>query len=123
MVVLVVVERHRRVARDALVPPEIWSEDRPSLRTQLVYAREGAWGPREGMHRLAAMAAFWAVSFPTSAAAYLLEWLGERPARWMIALVLCSLTYQVPYVPEITSVLIRIPAWPITATWSLLATI
>src|SRR5690625_2332379 len=107
-------------ARESFVPPEIWSSDRPSLQKQLTYAQEGAWGPKEGWHRWAAQAAFWAVSLPTSTAAYAIEWVGERPSRWVVALVLISLLYQVPYVPEVVSVLIRIPAWPITATWSLL---
>ncbi|RKR98978.1 hypothetical protein DFP74_6699 [Nocardiopsis sp. Huas11] len=107
-------------ARASFVPPQIWSEDRPSLSKQLAYAREGLWGPKTGWHRTAAQAAFWGVSFPTSAAAYAIEWVGERPSRWVVALVLISLAYQLPYVPETVAVLIRIPAWPITATWSLL---
>ncbi|MFE3457403.1 hypothetical protein ACFXKD_07630 [Nocardiopsis aegyptia] len=107
-------------ARASFVPPQIWSEDRPSLSKQLRYAREGAWGPRAGWHRTAAQVAFWGVSFPTSAAAYAIEWVGERPSRWVVALVLISLAYQLPYVPETVALLVRIPAWPITATWSLL---
>ncbi|WP_017584314.1 hypothetical protein [Nocardiopsis valliformis] len=113
-------ERLGTWARQTWVPPEIWSQDRPSLKKQLAYAREGLWGPKKGWHRTAAQAAFWAVSFPTSVAAYAIEWVGERPARWMVALVLISLAYQIPYVPEVLGVLIRIPAWPITATWSAL---
>ena len=113
-------ERLGKWARESFTPPEIWSEDRPSLSKQLAYAREGLWGPKKGWHRTAAQVAFWGVSFPTSAAAYAIEWVGERPSRWITALVLISLAYQLPYVPEAVEVLIRIPAWPITATWSLL---
>lgn len=113
-------ERLSGWAREAFVPPEFWAEDRPSLSKQLAYARQGAWGPEEGWVRVAAQAAFWGVSFPTSVAAYAVEWVGERPARWVVALVLISLAYQVPYVPEAVGVLARIPAWPITATWSAL---
>lgn len=107
-------------AKTSFVPPQIWNEDRPSLSKQFAYAREGAWGPTEGWARKAALVAFFAVSLPTSAAAYLLEWIGERPTRWITALVLLSLTYQLPYAPEVLGVLIRIPAWPLTATWSAL---
>lgn len=113
-------ERLGRWARESFVPPEIWSTDRPSLSKQLRYAREGLWGPKKGWHRTAALLVFWGVSFPTSAAAYAIEWVGERPSRWITALVLISLAYQIPYVPEVLAVLIRIPAWPITATWSAL---
>ncbi|MEU4286351.1 hypothetical protein [Nocardiopsis dassonvillei] len=108
-------------ARESFVPPEIWSQDRPSLSKQYAYARDGAWGPKEGWARKAAIVAFWGVSLPTSAAAYGLEWIGERPSRWITALVLLSLTWQIPYAPEVLGVLVRIPAWPITATWSALA--
>lgn len=113
-------ERLGTWARQTWVPPEIWNEDRPSLKKQLAYAREGLWGPKAGWHRTVAQSTFWAVSFPTSVAAYAIEWVGERPARWITALVLISLAYQIPYVPEVLAVLIRIPAWPITATWSAL---
>ncbi len=108
------------VWRAEFLPPQIWSEDRPSLKKQYTYAREGAWGPKKGWARKAALACFWAVSFPTSIAAYSIEWVGERPTRWITALVLLSLTYQLPYVPEVLGVLVRVPAWPLTATWSAL---
>ncbi|MGW8527027.1 hypothetical protein [Nocardiopsis sp. NPDC055824] len=114
-------ERLGAWARDSFVPPEIWSQDRPSLSKQFAYAREGAWGPQQGWARKGAIAAFFAVSLPTSAAAYALEWIGERPSRWLTFLVLLSLTWQVPYAPEVLGVLVRIPAWPITATWAALA--
>lgn len=107
-------------AKESFVPPQIWNEDRPSLSKQFAYAREGAWGPTEGWARTAALVAFFAVSLPTSGAAYLLEWIGERPSRWITALVLLSLTYQLPYAPEVIGALVRIPAWPLTATWSAL---
>ncbi len=106
--------------KESFTPPEIWSEDRPSLSKQSTYAREGAWGPAKGWRRKAGLVAFFAVSLPTSIAAYGLEWIGERPTRWITALVVLSLTYQIPYAPEVLAVLIRIPAWPITATWSAL---
>ena len=107
-------------AKESFTPPEIWSQDRPSLAKQFTYAQKGAWGPQKGWRRKAALVAFWAVSLPTSAAAYGLEWVGERPSRWLVALVLLSLTYQIPYVPEVLGVLVRIPAWPLTTTWSAL---
>ncbi|MFE0270466.1 hypothetical protein ACFWZ7_24785 [Nocardiopsis alba] len=113
-------ERLATWARSSFVPPEIWSQDRPSLAKQLAYARQGLWGPRTGWHRTAAQVVFWAVSFPTSVAAYALEWVGERPSRWIAAVVLISLIYQIPFVPEVLGVLVRLPAWPITATWSAL---
>lgn len=113
-------ERLATWGRNSFTPPEIWSTDRPSLSKQLAYARKGLWGPAKGWHRKAAIAAFWGVSFPTSVAAYAIEWIGERPARWVTALVLLSLAYQIPYVPEVLGVLLRVPAWPLTATWSAL---
>ncbi|MEU0493750.1 hypothetical protein ABZ249_31370 [Nocardiopsis sp. NPDC006139] len=113
-------ERLGAWARASFTPPEIWSTDRPSLSKQLRYAREGLWGPAKGWHRTAAIVCFWAVSFPTSVAAYALEWIGERPSRWVVALVLISLAYQVPYIPEAVGFLVRIPAWPLTASWSAL---
>ncbi|WP_160050099.1 MULTISPECIES: hypothetical protein [unclassified Nocardiopsis] len=115
-------ERLGRWAKDSFVPPEIWNTDRPSLSKQFAYAREGAWGPEQGWARKAALVAFFAVSLPTSIAAYALEWIGERPTRWITALVLLSLTWQIPYAPEVLGVLVRVPAWPITATWSALST-
>jgi hypothetical protein len=108
-------------ARASLVPPEIWGEDRPSLKRQYAYARRGQWGPQAGPVRTAGVVAFWVVSFPTSVAAYYVEWVGERPSRWLAAAVLLSLSLQIPYVTEVLSVLIRIPAWPITATWAVLS--
>ncbi|MBE2998716.1 hypothetical protein IDM40_08375 [Nocardiopsis sp. HNM0947] len=113
-------ERLGSWVKESFTPPEIWSEDRPSLRKQLDYARQGAWGPEEGWPRYLALAAFWGVSFPTSVAAYALEWVGERPSRWITAIVLASLIYQIPGIPWLVDLLIRIPAWPLTATWSAL---
>lgn len=113
-------ERLGTWVKESFTPPQIWEEDRPSLKKQYTYAAQGAWGPEQGWARRAQICAFWAVSLPTSAAAYAIEWIGERPARWITALVLLSLTYQLPYVPEVLGVLVRIPAWPITATWSAL---
>lgn len=115
-------ERLGAWARDSFVPPEIWSQDRPSLQKQLAYARTGEWGPDQGWIRTAGLIAFWAVSLPTSVAAYALEWVGERPSRWVTAVVLIWLLWHIPYVPQVLGVLVRVPAWPLTATWSVLTT-
>lgn len=90
-----VVTRLQR-ALQALVPPEIWSQPRPSLRDQLAYARHAMWGPRTGVARGAAQVWFWAVSLPTSAMAYYWEWLWERPSRALAGLPLMWLAAQTP---------------------------
>ncbi|MFC7331500.1 hypothetical protein [Marinactinospora rubrisoli] len=80
-------------AREHLVPPEIWGADRPCLRRQFAYAREGLWGPREGPWRRAAIAYWVAVALPVTAAAYYAAWVCERPSRLLAAAALAAAVY------------------------------
>ena len=77
-------------------PPDIWSQDRPSLSSVWAYASHGDWtNPAGAPRRIGQMYALLA-SVPVVAIAYTLAWTAERPARLAAVIVLLVLLAQVP---------------------------
>jgi hypothetical protein len=73
-----------------VTPPDIWSDDRPSLRKIWLYARYGRWTDASGPLRVAGAA--WAfVAMAVTTVLYLVGWIFERPARFAIAAALAGL--------------------------------
>lgn len=94
-----------------LTPPEIWSEDRPSLRKQWYYAAYGSYTGKSGVARALGKAYARFVSLPTSALAYYFEWICERPSRLIAALVLAFIAAQIPAVRWLIATLTAPLAW------------
>lgn len=72
---------------DLIVPPDIWSDDRPSLRKLWLYAVYGRWTRASGPIRVAG-AIYGAVAMAFTTVLYLLAWIVERPARLAVATAL-----------------------------------
>ncbi|WP_020393438.1 hypothetical protein [Kribbella catacumbae] len=72
-------------------PPDVWSDDRPSLKKLWYYATHGVWtGEKTPARMLAVMYAF-GLAIPLTALGYYLLWLVERPARLIIAATVVGL--------------------------------
>lgn len=78
--------------RDVVTPPDIWSDDRPSLRKQWLYARFGRWTRETGFVRFAGKAYTW-FSMAVHALAYVALWIVERPSRFAVAATVAALVY------------------------------
>lgn len=82
--------------RDAFTPPDIWSQERPSLSQIWAYATHGEWTNPKGGPRRVGQAYAAVVAFPVAGLAYLLAWVAERPSRLLATVVLLVLLAQVP---------------------------
>jgi hypothetical protein len=82
--------------REAITPPDIWSQERPSLSQMWAYAAHGEWTNPKGAPRRVGQAYAAVVAFPVAGLAYLLAWVAERPSRLLAAIVLLVLLAQVP---------------------------
>jgi hypothetical protein len=77
-------------------PPDIWSDDRPSLQKLWLYTWHGTWtrddetGERSPARVLAGLYAV-LLAIPLTAPLYYLLWIIERPARLAVALTLVGL--------------------------------
>lgn len=86
-----------RIARTAVsqigAPPDIWSDDRPSLRKLWYYTRHGQWtGPKTAGRVLATIDSV-VVVLPLTALGYFALWIVERPARRAVAALIVGLAY------------------------------
>lgn len=76
--------------RGLLQPPDIWSDDRPSLRKLWLYGKYGKWTNVDGVWRF--LGAAWAVvSLALHAVGYSFLWITERFPRFAIASTLITL--------------------------------
>jgi len=82
--------------REAFTPPDIWSQERPSLSQMWAYAAHGEWTNKTGLPRRAGQMYAVTVAFPVAGFAYLVAWTAERFARLVAATVLLVLLTQVP---------------------------
>jgi hypothetical protein len=82
--------------REAFTPPDIWSQERPSLSQIWAYAARGEWTNKTGLPRRGGQVYAVAVAFPVVGFAYLVAWTAERFARLVAAAVLLALLAQVP---------------------------
>jgi hypothetical protein len=76
---------------DFVTPPDIWSDDRPSLRKIWLYGVYGRWTAATGPLRVAG-AVYASLAALIHAAAYMVLWIVERPARFAVAAALVGLT-------------------------------
>lgn len=82
---------NRTAVAAVLVPPDIWHENRPSLRSMWLYAVCGQWtGPRTPARY--AGVAYGVLASIITGLVYLLLWIVERPSRLAIALLITILT-------------------------------
>jgi hypothetical protein len=83
--------RNYSTAVSAIVtPPDVWSDDRPSLKKIWYYARHGVWtGEKTPARVLATLYAF--ITLPFTALGYYLLWIIERPARLIVAATVVGL--------------------------------
>jgi len=72
-------------------PPDIWSDDRPSLRKLWLYVRFGQWTRATGFARVAGTG-YGLLSMAVHAVLYFALWIVERPARFLVAAVITALT-------------------------------
>lgn len=71
-------------AAQLFVPPDIWSDDRPSLRKLWLYCRYGTWTRATGFARFAGTT-YGLLSMAVHAALYFALWIVERPTRFAVA--------------------------------------
>ena len=75
---------------DLICPPDLWSDDRPSLRKVWLYGVYGRWTAADGFWRYAG-ATFATVMLVPIGVLYLLAWILERPSRVAVVAVLYGL--------------------------------
>jgi len=76
---------------DFVVPPDIWSDKRPSLRDLWLYGVYGRWTQASGPVRVLGALYATVVAMPVHAATYLVNWIVERPARLLVAAMVAAL--------------------------------
>lgn len=72
-------------------PPEIWTDDRPSLAKVAARAERGAWTKADGAVRKAGIWYFRLVYVPTAAVCKYVDWLVEHPSRHLAAWIVIGL--------------------------------
>lgn len=72
-------------------PPDLWSDDRPSLRRIWLYVRYGRWTDESGLLRVLGALDSFALVLPMHALLYTLLWVWERPARRLVAATVVAL--------------------------------
>lgn len=83
-------------ARDVFTPPDIWSQDRPSLKKIWANATRGEWTNKTGLPRRLGQLDAILIAVPLVAAAYTIAWIAERPSRRVATVVLLVLLAAVP---------------------------
>jgi hypothetical protein len=83
----------RTAVLDLVRPPDVWSDERPSLRSQWLYSVYGPWTGEATLGRRLGVAYAALVALPATALGYLLLWLVERPSRAAVAGLIAVLTY------------------------------
>lgn len=79
-------------AARTFTPPDLWSDDRPSLRKMWLYAVHGRWTRTDGFARWAGVA--WSIpAMAVTTAAYSVAWIFERPSRFAVAATVAGLVY------------------------------
>lgn len=76
-------------------PPDIVTEDRPSLQKTAAYAMRGEWTTSGGVYRRAGQA-YMVFALVVKTACYSIDWVTERPTRLAAAAVLVWLLAQFP---------------------------
>lgn len=76
---------------DFVVPPDIWSDDRPSLRKLWLYGVYGRWTQASGFVRVAGALYASVIAMPFHIVTYLANWIVERPARLLVVATVATL--------------------------------
>lgn len=76
---------------DFVVPPDIWSDKRPSLRDLWLYGVYGRWTQASGFVRVAGAVYASVVAMPFHTLTYLANWIVERPARLLAVAAIVGL--------------------------------
>lgn len=76
---------------DFVAPPDIWSDDRPSLRKLWFYGVYGRWTQATGFVRVLGALYASMVAMPFHTLTYLANWIVERPGRLLIAAAVAAL--------------------------------
>lgn len=76
---------------DLICPPDLWSDDRPSLRKVWLYGVYGRWTAADGFVRFAGAAYATVIAMPVTTVLYLVQWIFERPARLLVAAIVAGL--------------------------------
>jgi hypothetical protein len=76
---------------DFVVPPDIWSDDRPSLRKLWFYGVYGRWTQADGFVRVLGALYASVIAMPIHTLAYLGLWIVERPARLLVVATVAAL--------------------------------
>lgn len=71
-------------------PPDIWSDDQPSLRKEWLYAKYGKWTSKTGALRVAGCVDAYVV-IALFAVIDTLKWIVKRPGRRFIAAIVVAL--------------------------------
>lgn len=77
---------------ELVTPPDIWSDDRPSLKKITLYGVFGRWTHADGPLRVAGAIYATLISLPCHALGYTFLWIVERPARFLVAATIATLT-------------------------------
>lgn len=80
----------KRRLRATWIPPDIWSQNRPSLLQVIAHAWYGEWGPKTGFWRVAGRLDAVLFGVPGVTILYYVAWIWERPARRLCAILLFS---------------------------------
>lgn len=76
---------------DFVVPPDIWSDDRPALKKLWFYGVYGRWTQPTGFVRVLGALYASVIAMPFHTLTYLANWIVERPARLLIAATVAAL--------------------------------
>lgn len=78
---------------EATGTPDVWNDDRPSLRRLWYYTRDAAWAAKESPARIPAGLYAGLIVFPLTTALYLFLWTIARPGRAGVAAAIGGLLY------------------------------
>lgn len=79
------------------MPPALWREPAASLEDLSDYAHRGEWASRQGLLRACGIAWWRLVGLPVTAFCRRLEWVAQRPGRFLTVLVLFELLARTSY--------------------------
>lgn len=82
---------HTRQWLGHVTPPDLWRHGRPSLKASWVWAKHGTHLPDEELARLGSRVGA-GITIPLRALLLYLDWLLERPSRFLAAALLVTAT-------------------------------
>ncbi|GAA5038601.1 hypothetical protein [Actinopolymorpha pittospori] len=95
-------------------PPEVWENQRPSLREIWHYAAYGQWTGQGTAGRILGITYAVVIAIPSLTLGYYALWVLERPARLVAALVLATLVALTPPGQFSLGLLLDLVRWLVT---------